>query len=265
VKPILRWTGSKAAFVWTIAAHAPSVPGHYYEPFLGGAALFLALTPPRARLSDADPDLIGLYRALVDNCDNVIAGMAAHVSRHCPAYYYDLRNAFNKHTVSPDCRPHVFLYLNRAGFQGVHRRSASGAYNVPYGNKAKRGLFKPEALRRASSLFASADLACHDYKAATIRAGAGDIVYFDPPYHGAENLYISRGFGDTEHRQLAEWSAALASRGARVIISNSDTPFIRALYHDFKIQTVVSRRSVGPNRAAGTELIITLPERKFSS
>src|SRR4051812_813886 len=114
--PFLKWAGGKRALVDRILAAAPKKIATYYEPFLGGGAVFFALAGERrfarAVLADVNDELIRCYRAIKDDVDGVIAVLRGHLATK--AAYYEIR-ALDPDTLEPPARAARLIYLNRCG------------------------------------------------------------------------------------------------------------------------------------------------------
>lgn len=245
----------------------PARYGRYYEPFAGGAAMFFRLAPKRAVLADSNPDLIGLYTAVRSDVEAVIRRLQAHRDRHDEAHYYEMRARWNDRDASwstPE-RAAAFIYLNKTCFNGLWRVNRAGAFNVPIGRYTDPPICVPEALRAAQQVLSRAELRRADYRTAVRDARAGDFLYFDPPYDPVTptanfTSYTADSFGPDEQRALAETARELVARGCQVMLSNSDTPFIRSLYKGFRVDRVKCPRAINSNAAKRgdvDELIIT--------
>ncbi|MCB0311529.1 MAG: DNA adenine methylase, partial [Bdellovibrionales bacterium] len=88
-RPFLKWAGGKAQLLSYLLARVPKEFNTYFEPFLGGAALFFALQPRIAKLSDINVELINSYLVVRDEVDELIKDLARHVYE--PTYYYNIR------------------------------------------------------------------------------------------------------------------------------------------------------------------------------
>lgn len=264
MKPIIKWAGGKGRLLPEITERLPKTFGRYFEPFAGGAALFFSLAPERAVLADANADLINLYRMVATYPAEVIAQLDYHRVHHCEAYYYGVRARWNDRGCARDHtdRAAAFIYLNKTCFNGLWRVNRAGQFNVPFGKYANPKICDPEALLAASAALARADLRCADYRVAVDDAERGDFVYFDPPYDTtAANFtsYTADAFGRDQQRELAGTARALDARGCHVMVSSSDTIFIRALYKGFRTSRVKCARAINSNaakRGAVNELII---------
>lgn len=265
--PVVKWVGGKSKLLSELMARMPDRFERYFEPFAGGAALYFRIAPERAVLADSNPDLIALYRSLGEEVGAVIRRLEHHRAVHCEDHYYQTRARWNdrERSWSSADRAATFIYLNKTCFNGLWRVNRAGAFNVPIGRYTDPPICVPEALRAASALLGRTTLRCCDYRTAVADARRADFVYFDPPYDPLTvtanfTSYTSDSFGGSHQRELADTARALVARGCGVMLSNSDTPFIRSLYKDFQIDRVKCSRAINSNAAKRgdvDEVIIT--------
>jgi DNA adenine methylase len=265
--PVVKWVGGKTKLLPELLARMPARFGRYFEPFAGGAALFFRVAPERAVLADSNSDLIGLYTCLASDVAGVIRRLEHHRAAHSEAHYYATRTRWNDREASWSSadRAATFIYLNKTCFNGLWRVNRAGAFNVPIGRYTDPPICVPQALRAASALIARAVLRCADYRAAISDARRGDFVYFDPPYDPVAptanfTSYTTDAFGADDQRALADVARGLVGHGCQVMLSNSDTPFIRSLYKGFQIDRVKCSRAINSNaarRGEVDEVIIT--------
>lgn len=259
--PFVKWVGGKRALLPQLEALFPARFDRYFEPFVGGGAVYFHLQPGTAYLSDYNADLVNAYRVVRDEVDALIAHLKTHLND--PEYYYELR-AKRPETLAPVEAASRMIYLNRTCFNGLYRVNAKGGFNVPYGKHKNPQICNEETLRLASAALQGAVLNHDPYMAVLERAKAGDFLYFDPPYHPLTETanftsYTPGSFNAQDQRDLAETFIALANRGCKVMLSNSDTPFIRELYGAFHIETVMAPRMVNRDaskRGPVSELVI---------
>lgn len=261
-RPILTWVGGKVQLLPALLRAVPATFGRYFEPFAGGAALFFRLAPSRATLADVEPGLIDCYRGVATDADAVIAELEQHAAKHCREHYLAVRGRWNAGARTAG----AFLYMNRAGFNGLWRVNRLGECNVAFGRLDNPAVIcRPDLLRAVAPLLARTELRCAGYAESTASAVAGDLVYLDPPYvpTSASSSFTSYGSGTwsaDDHRALAAHAAELRARGCHVIASNSDTPLVRELYADWHL-TEVSRagaiNSDPAKRGRVAELLIT--------
>jgi DNA adenine methylase len=265
--PVVKWVGGKTKLLPELLARMPERFNRYYEPFVGGAALFFRLAPRRAVLNDYNHDLVGPYTTIARDVNAVIRRLEMHREAHSEAHYYDTRARWNDREVSwstPE-RAAAFIYLNKTCFNGLWRVNRSGAFNVPLGRYADPPICVPENLRAAQKLLARAEIRRADYREAVADAKAGDFLYFDPPYDPVTptanfTSYTTSTFGPDEQKQLADTARALVAKGCYVMLSNSDTPFIRSIYKGLRIDRVKCARAINSNAAKRgdvDEVIIT--------
>lgn len=266
--PIIKWPGGKTRLLPELIARMPARFNRYYEPFLGGAALFLHVRPENAILSDLNADLINVYRELANHSDDVVRKLELYASSHSKAYYYSMRTAWNLPDawgVDVSGRAALFIYLNKTCFNGLWRVNAAGEFNVPMGDYENPKILDAEALLQAGKVFTKATLTVSDFKFSVQSAGSGDFVYFDPPYiptspSSGFTAYNPGGFGKAHHEDLATLARMLVKRGSFVMLSNSDTPLAHDLYKGFKIDKVSRAGTINSDktkRGRVGELIIT--------
>jgi DNA adenine methylase len=265
--PVIKWVGGKTKLLPELLARMPARFDRYYEPFVGGAALFFRVAPVDAVLADCNADLIGLYRAVATEVGAVIQRLERHRRDHDDRHYYAMREKWNKdHAAWPTAdRAACFIYLNKTCFNGLWRVNRAGDFNVPIGRYTDPPICVPEALKAASTVLGRAELRHLDYREAVRDAGKGDFVYFDPPYDPVSTTanftsYTAGAFGPDDQRALADTARMLVARGCHVMLSNSDTPFIRSIYKGFKIDRVKCARAINSNaskRGDVDEVIVT--------
>jgi DNA adenine methylase len=218
----------------------------YHEPFVGGGAVFFALQPVKARLSDQNAELVTAYQVIRDDVERLIRHLRTH--RVEAEYYYELR-AKDPGRLEPVERASRLIYLNRTCFNGLYRVNSRGGFNVPFGRYKNPLVCNESGLRAASLALAGTATAHASYEAVLEQARRGDLVYFDPPYHPVSATanftgYTAGAFGERDQRRLAEVFRALHLRGCKVMLSNSDTPFIHELYGDYLVEIVAAPRLV---------------------
>ncbi len=241
---LVKWAGSKAPIVETLLARLPGRFDRYHEPFVGSGALFFALRPAAAFLSDANKELVNLYLAVRDEPEALLAALARH--RNTREDYYRVRG------IHPDDLPPVeraarTLFLNRTCFNGLYRLNRHGLFNVPYGSQAHTTFFHPEAIRRAHAALKGSEIRCRDFEASAEEARRGDFVYLDPPYVTSRTAfnYQAEAFGEAEQRRVAEVVRRLDARGCLVLASNADCELTRELYAGFEVEALSVIRQVG--------------------
>ncbi len=265
-RPFLKWAGGKGRLLGQYEPFLPAAIDTYYEPFLGGGALFfhLAGRMQRAVLGDINPELVNVYCCVRDQVEPLIRHLWDHQRRHNPSYYYEVRQ--RQALRSPIERAARLIYLNKTCYNGLYRENSQGHFNVPVGNYKNPAICDPSLLRAASAALQIAELQTFSFEELRSRSlSPQDFVYFDPPYHPISPTssftgYSRYGFTSDDQIRLARVFATLSTRGQRVMLSNSDCEFIRQLYPDFSLHPIQAARAI--NSRAGRrgkigELLIT--------
>lgn len=249
-RPVLKWAGGKSQLLPDLLRHMPAQYGSYHEPFVGGAALFFELASQRrltaSYLSDINPALVDVYLALRDCVDDVIRCLRQH--RHEEAYYYRVR-ALHPFDLSLAERAARLIYLNKTCYNGLYRENRKGQFNVPFGRHKNPTICDEPRLRAASAVLQEAIIHVRRFSTVLEVARPNDFVYFDPPYHPVSatssfTSYARDGFDQNDQRHLRDVCAELDRRGVKVLLSNSDTPFINEIYSDFRITRVFASRAI---------------------
>jgi DNA adenine methylase len=243
----------------------------YYEPFVGGAAVFFALASERrfrrAVLSDLNGELVDVYRGVKKDVEQVIRLLRDYRRRHDADTYYRTRE-IDPASLDRVQRAARLIYLNKTGYNGLYRVNRAGQFNVPFGSYVNPAICDEERLRGASTALRARGvrLEVGDFADVTARAQPGDAVYFDPPYVPRSTTanftsYHSEAFGQEAHVRLARALESLTERGVRAVLSNSDTRFTRQLYDKrrFDVHKVqVTRPINSKSTARGTvgELLV---------
>ncbi len=266
--PFVKWVGGKGRLMTQLAPMLP--PGvekmRHVEPFVGGGAMFFARTPKRARLSDVNPDLVATYQAIKEEVEVVIDELRVHKASHSKERYYEVRTLYNetRATAPRAVRAGMFIYLNKTCFNGLHRVNKSGGFNVPAGRYKNPKICDAARLRASSRALRKAKIVCGGFEDLLRDAKPGDFVYFDPPYEPVSRTasftsYAKDGFSQDDQTMLRDVYAALDKRGCRLMLSNSDVPFIRDLYHRFNIDIVRAARAInskGNGRGKVNEVVV---------
>lgn len=251
-KPFLKWAGGKAKLAEQIQSFFPEKIRTYYEPFLGGGAVFLSLDPNRyenAVLSDLNNDLITTYLAVKthpDSLGEVLDGFAENYSKE---FYLYLRSYNPLNTgLSVATR---FIFLNKTCFNGLYRENSKGQFNVPFGNREKcPKLYDPKTLSIASALLEKARLRSAAFQTTIQDARAGDVVYCDPPYVASSSTsnftrYTCVGFDLADQQALIYSCEDAAARGATVVLSNSEAALETLVWSSkWEFFTVQAKRSI---------------------
>jgi DNA adenine methylase len=263
-RPFLKWAGGKRQLLDALLKRVPSQYGTYFEPFVGGGALFFALRPPRAVLADVNERLIRTYKGVRDDVESVIALLKTYP--HDSAFFYELR----EREIDAQSDTEVaawFIYLNKTGYNGLYRVNRRNRFNVPFGRYVNPTICDHSTLRACAAALRHVDLlVVDDFGTVVGRAKPGDFVYFDPPYvplstTASFTSYTSGGFGRKEQTRLRDVARGLKRDGVSILLSNSSAPLVRELYSEgFRIEEVSATRFVnsrGSGRGAIPEFIVT--------
>jgi len=273
-EPFLKWAGGKTQLLAQLDPFFPKTFKAYYEPFLGSAAVFFHLRRTRgpflAWLGDSNTELVNCYEVVRDKVDDLIPLLRQHQRKHDAEHYYHIRQVEPGRIAKVE-RAGRFIYLNKTCYNGLYRVNTRGRFNVPIGSYKNPRVFNEVSLRAASAALQGTTLNYGDFSTVLDVAEEGDLVYFDPPYHTETSGFTGYAvhavaalggadFGADEHRRLAEVVKELHERGCHILVSNSDTEYIRHLYRGFTLHVVQARRPINSNgsgRGPIAELVIT--------
>ena len=254
VNPFLKWAGGKR---WLIKAGIPTPPSYnrLIEPFVGGAAVFFALAPSKAVLSDVNSELINLYQVIRDRTSEFEKAIRWHADRHSLGHYYHIRSCSLESAVERAART---LYLNRTCWNGLYRVNQKGQFNVPIGTK-NTVIFDGESFQLYARVLRAAALICQDFEVAIDNANQEDFLFVDPPYTVQHNFngfvkYNEKMFSWDDQVRLAESLRRARKRGVKIVVTNADHHSLRALYGDDFNYRSVSRHSVLAGQATGRGL-----------
>ncbi len=258
-KPFVKWVGGKRQLLKQfreLGLYPPDdfnpLTNTYFEPFVGGGAVFFDLLPKKAELSDLNAELITTYNVIKKDVDALITSLKKH--RYEKEYYLKMR-AKNPKTLSDVEVASRFIFLNRTGFNGMYRVNSKGEFNVPFGRYTNPIICDEENLRKVAKVLQKVTIKEQDYKTVLKRAKKGDFVYFDPPYYPVSKTasftsYTADSFLEKEQTELRDTFVELHKRGCFVMLSNSDTPFINKLYSGIKgvkVSKVSAGRAINSN------------------
>ncbi len=249
-RPIVKWAGGKRQLLPQLSRNCPSSFVTYYEPFVGGGALFFHLYSKglikRAILADANADLIELYLVVQNHVEELIEELKTGKYVNEKDVYYQIRA---EEPDEPILRAARFIYLNKTCYNGLYRVNAQGKFNVPFGKYKNPQILDEQNLRAASQALKLAELRVGDFERTVRDARRGDFVYFDPPYVPLSETadfttYTKDGFDLEEQRRLSRVFRELDDRGCYVLESNSATQLVNELYSGYYILEVYASRAI---------------------
>jgi len=264
-KPFLKWVGGKSQLRLNLLSRLPASFVRYFEPFLGGGALFFALQPSKAYLSDINLDLINTYRAIQNNVSELIEDLKQH--RYDKDYYYKIRNidrTLDYLEWTDIQKASRLIYLNKSCFNGLYRVNSKGYFNVPMGSYNNPKILDEENLLACSKALKKCNISIHPFLEIEDILDKDDFVYFDPPYaplNTTSNFtsYTQDGFGSQMQVELRDFCNRLTDRGVKFMLSNSSAPLILDLYEKYHIEFVYASRAInskGENRGKIPEVIV---------
>ena len=282
-RPFVKWAGGKTQIVDKLAALAPARIDTYYEPFVGGGALFFRLAadperrPRRAVLNDLNAELMTTFRAVRDDVEPLIERLGelerAYVDLDGDgrdARYYEVREEYRELVAADGAADldlaALLIFLNKTCFNGLYRVNRSGRFNVPHGRYVRPRILDEPCLHAASDALASAELRSVDFEEACAEAGPDDFVYFDPPFYplsetSSFTAYTGSDFGRADQLRLKWRADAVREAGAPVLLSNSPHAWVVGLYEGsrYGIKRIPARRMInsrGNGRGTIDELAV---------
>jgi DNA adenine methylase len=298
VKPFMKWVGGKTQIIKDVLQLFQTDINNYHEPFLGGGSVLLAMLSHQKNgklkvsgkiyASDLNSNLIGLYKNIQSNPDELIAEVkklsdefarceATEVNREAStleealtsqeSYYFWIRSRFN--AFSKDERTTVpasamLLFMNKTCFRGVYREGPRG-FNVPFGNYKKPSILDEEHIKTVSTLIQHVIFTHCPFTEALSKIGSGDFVYLDPPY-APENetsfvSYTSDGFNLETHKTLFKLCTEMKAKNVKMLMSNAEVNLVKDAFPSpqFTTKIISCRRSINSREpdARSNEVLIT--------
>jgi len=256
MEPFLKWAGGKRWLTPKLNDIFPDgiIMNNYYEPFLGGGAIFFHLQPQKGCLSDINADLINTYIEVRDNWADLVDILFNYDKKHSKEFYYQIRSSKPRSSLKKAAR---FIYLNRTCWNGLYRVNKKGEFNVPIGTKNKV-VFDDENFKEISLLLNSMEIETCDFEKTITKAKEGDFVFIDPPYTVKHNFngfikYNENIFSWEDQVRLSVCIKKAITRGVTILLLNADHHSIKMLYKDVGSKILVKRASViaGNSNARG--------------
>jgi DNA adenine methylase len=297
VKPFLKWAGGKGQLVQKFRNIYPEelIRGqikNYYEPFLGGGAVFFDIASnyriKSARLYDINNELILTYRVVQKNVNKLIEFLTGYKTSYLSLsydkrkeYYYEIRRNYNLQRFNTDYKKYSenwipraaqIIFLNKTCYNGLFRVNSKGEFNSPAGDYKNPQIFDRNNLINDSGLLSGSEIIRADFKDFKPENVEESFIYFDPPYRPISHTayftsYAKEEFTDTDQYKLAYLFKELDKKGAKLMLSNSDPKnidpddnFFDILYRDYYIQRIPARRmvnSVVTKRGEINEIVVT--------
>jgi len=260
-KPFVKWAGGKSRLLKELYKYVPEYKT-YYEPFVGGGALFFAQAPDNAVISDTNGELINAYQVVRNDVQGLISKLSEFAN--CESLYLDVRT-LNPLILTPIERAARFIYLNKTCYNGLYRVNSKNQFNVPFGNYKNPNFCDQSTLKACSKALAkpNVEICAVGFQSVLDKPQEADFVYLDPPYFPVDTTsfvgYSKNGFGEKDHEDLAQGFEQMSERGVKVLLSNSNTEWVQERYKNFNIIEVLGNRSIGAKgstRGKVSELLI---------
>lgn len=253
--PFVKCSGDKKYLLPELQKYVPKEYNNYFEPFVGGGALFLKIKPKKAIISDLNKELMDSWQIIKDDVYSLIFFLKYLEKNDSEKLYMEWRSADRDGRIidfGQFQRALRFIYLNKAGYKHLWRLNNKGQNNVPYGNHKKLNL-QPENMELISEYLRNnqIELKNNDYKNSLKLAEKGDFVYLDPPHIPYDQTnefksYQKDAFGLIQQKELVQTITTLFNKGVKVMISNSDVSLIDELYSDtiFKVHHTINKEVI---------------------
>jgi len=271
IPKFVKWAGDKGQLLEQFKPLFPSRFKRYLEPFVGSGAVFFYIIqkyePSEIIISDINEELINTYEVIRNDVEKLIVELKQHKEYHMvegKKYYLTIRATDPKELPLLE-RAARFIYLNKTCFNGLYRVNSKGNFNVPMGAYKNPDIVQEERLRFVSKLLKKVSIKVMSFEKVVSLAKKDDFVYFDPPYYPLKKgksftTYTKNVFLEEEQKKLSSVFKALNKKGCYVMLSNSDTDFIKDLYEGFNLHIVKATRMIncnGDNRGKINEVVIT--------
>ncbi len=269
VPTLVKWAGGKKQLLEQFDKFFPRKIERYFEPFVGGGAIafYLLKTHPEIKkifLSDINEELIITYNTVKKNVEELIKLLKKYKSKHNKEFYYKIRSQEIGKLTELEIAAR-FIYLNKTCFNGLYRVNSKGQFNVPIGSYKNPKICDEKSLREISKFMKKDDSKIAQFYDSVKKAKRGDFIYFDPPYYPLENkksftTYTKDNFLEEEQKKLAKVFRELDKKGCNVMLSNSDTDFIKNLYKGYNINFVQAKRMINcdaTKRGEIREVVVT--------
>lgn len=267
VPTFVKWAGGKKQLLNQLKQYFPETINRYFEPFVGGGAVAFYIIkhykPKEVYLSDNNDELTNAYKVIKDNVNELIENLKEYKRQHSKEFYYKVR-AKNPKELSNLERAVRFIYLNKTCFNGLYRVNSKGEFNVPIGSYTNPAIYNEQELKEISRLLKGVEIKTKQFYEIQNKVKEGDFIYFDPPYYPIKKdsftTYTKEEFLDKEQKKLAKLFKKLDKKGAKVMLSNSDSHFVEGLYKEYSIGIVRASRMINcdaKGRGKINEIVVT--------
>ena len=269
IVPFVKWAGGKRQLLSKIQERIPENYNHYFEPFVGGGAVFFGTQPSKALIKDINKALINTYQRICDSPKEFLSEVNkidSEMWEEGKQYYYTIREHYNDKLMKSEYDVELaalFVFLNKHCFNGLYRVNGKGLFNVPY-NNSRRVSVNGDSIIEISKYLQGITIIDGDFEDACRDARKGDFVFLDSPYAPLNptsfESYTKEGFDIESHKRLAKLYDELTTRGCYCMLTNHNTDLINELYGNkgYKIDVVSVRRMINSDASnrVGEEVII---------
>lgn len=255
-KPFLKWVGGKGQLLEQFQNLLPKKFNNYYEPFVGGGAVFFSINHDKAHINDINKTLVQTYIHIREDTEKLIKALKkleeeflSKTQEERKEFYYSLREKYNSLPVQDFKRATYFMFFNKTAFNGVYRENSKGGFNVPMGSYTNPKIVDEENIKNVANALKNTKITSGSFVDAVKNTKAGDFVYFDPPYHPLSETssftsYSKDSFTKEDQIKLRDLFVELDKKGVYVMLSNSSAPFIQEIYSDYKQIPVYATRMI---------------------
>lgn len=275
-KPFIKWVGGKGKLIPELVKLFPKKFNNYFEPFVGGGALFYEVKQKNniafSSINDINKKLMIAYKQIQKNpkkliifLKNIEIEYKKLSLKEQGKYFYDIREKYNKENLDDITTAGYLIFLNKTCFNGMYRENSKGEYNIPFGDQKNPTICDEKNILNVSKCLENTEITTLSFEESVKNCKKGDFIYFDPPYYpinitSSFTSYHKNTFGPDEQKKLRDVFTTLVKKGCFVMLSNSNTDFIRELYKDFDINELYAARSINSNgnkRGKIKEIVIT--------
>ena len=262
-KPFLKWAGGKGRLLGKLNKFFPKNYNRYFEPFIGGGAIFFHLNPEKAIINDLNEELVNLYKIIKDIPEELMEELNKLQNKVSDKdFFLKMRSKKPKKELEKAVR---MVFLNRTCYNGMYRVNSKGEFNVPFGDMGNPKLYQKKNILACSHTLKKTTILNGDYKKLNRRIRENDFVYLDPPYvpHSETahfTSYTSEKFGKEQQLELLTFCEKIDKKGGLFMLSNSYNEYTEELYQKFNINTIKAARSVAAkseSRAEIKEIVVT--------
>lgn len=246
--PFVRWVGGKKQSLKIISELIPKQFNKFVEPFVGGGYIFLVNEPKQLIINDINKELMTTYLVIKNHLQALISSLKKHAENHGKDYYQELKK-IKVEDLDDIKLASRFLYLNKAGFNGLYRLNRKGIFNVAFGDKVIINVNEKNLLNISDYLNRDdCQIFNIDYQELLYLVEKNDFLFVDPPYDEQYNGYT--GLGKFNQEELFNFLKDCDKKGVKWLLTNNNTEKIRELYKDYncrveKANSVINCNSKG--------------------